>query len=240
MAQKRATSEARPETGTSAQNPTPIAAGNMLVIAMLVLAFGLFGWRAMAVFTSPQSHAPTSSASGELTALVETVTGPNKARIAISQSGAPIILVDGVEGTLSSADAMRLRSLASALNPDAPPAIIRQYVFADGTPARPNAAALGELAALAILLGLAGWSALTVTQTTRKSLPMSPRPYPSDQAPAPRAAQGLAPIISPTGEPSDIKHQNNALDRASALARDNPQATAAIIGTWLRQEGDPA
>lgn len=206
-----------------------------LALAVFVLALGLFSWRAVVIFTIPASApAPTG-----LSSLVETVTGPGLARIARSENGAVIILIDGPEGTLSTADTARLRDLVSVLYPASAPAIIKQYPFAPGTPKRPDTAALAELSALAILLGLSGWFALTVAGSKRKSVPMlTNAPQPETSALVQRPASIAQPAPSSKSAPEQAAH--SALEQAGAIARENPKITAKIIANWLHQKGEPA
>jgi len=206
-----------------------------LVMGMLILALGLLGWRAVTTFTATPAQAPAS----ELSSLVETITGQNRASTALSETGTPIILIDGPEGTLTTLEIARLRELASALYPAGGPAIIKQYPFASGTPTRPSPAALAELAALAILAGLTGWFALTMTQSARKAEPMSALPASPLSARAPKAEMP-AKAPSPTPAHSAQDPAQDPLARAAEIARQDPKATAAIIRNWLHREGGHA
>ena len=202
-----------------------------LVMGMFVLAFGLLGWRALNVFTATPAQGPPS----ELSSLVETITGQNRASTALSETGTPIILIDGAEGTLSTVEVARLRELASALYPTAGPAIIKQYPFASGTPTRPGPAALAELAALAIFVGLTGWFALTGTQSARKAELMSTLP---DSLLSTRALAADPPAAARS--PATANTAQDPLARAAEIARKDPKATAAIIRNWLHREGGHA
>jgi len=206
-----------------------------LVMGMFVLALGLLGWRAVTVFTAAPTQAPAS----ELSSLVETITGQNRASTALSENGTPIILIDGPEGTLTTLEIARLRELASALYPAGGPAIIKQYPFASGTPTRPNSAALAELAALATLAGLTGWFALTMTQSARKAEPMPALPV-SPLSAHTQKAEMPAKALVPTPAHSAQAPAQDPLARAAEIARKDPKATAAIIRNWLHREGGHA
>ena len=202
-----------------------------LVMGMFALAIGLFSWRALNVFTATPAQGPAS----ELSSLVETITGQNRASTALSETGTPIILIDGPEGTLTTVEIARLRELASALYPAGGPAIIKQYPFANGTPTRPGPAALAELAALAVFVGLTGWFALTVTQSARKAELMSTLP---DSPLSTRAPAAVPPAAAHS--PATANTAQDPLTRAAEIANKDPKATAAIIRNWLHREGGHA
>lgn len=196
-----------------------------LCFALLALAIILLGWRTITVFTTPPSKAAPSA----MAAMVETITGPGRARIAQGADGAFLILIDGPVGALASGDVAKLRALAAALAPDAPPAIINQYPFAAGTPLRPGQAALGEIGALCLLVVLAGWLALTLPHKAGNAAPVQISPQPDDHHTArpPALTARNIPASAPPLSP---------VEKAAHLAQTDPEATAAIIRKWLRQE----
>jgi len=196
-----------------------------LAFALCLLASGLLGWRAIAIFTAPASSAAPSS----FERIAETVTGTHQVRVEQGENGALLILINGEIGALANADVTKLRSLAAALYPSAPPAIVRQYPFATGALARPSNSALGELGVLGLLVMLSGWLVLSLTgqktestQAHRKthSAPLAEQPVSHKQLKAETPAPEL---ISP-------------VDKALQMAQKDPEATAEIIRIWLRQE----
>jgi len=209
-------------TDTRALTPRPEAPlWRKLAFAVFALAIGLLGWRGIAIFTAPAAPAPSSA----FERIAETVTGPHQVRVEQGETGTLIILIDGPVGALSKADAEKLRSLAGALYPSAPPAIINQYPFASGTLTRPSNGALGELAALGVLVLLSGWLVLTRITQDRASVQI-PEKTPSIAPETTLPAKTLKPLHEPV----------SPVDKAAQLAQKEPEVTAAIIRKWLRQE----
>lgn len=202
----------------------------MAALGLFVLAGALLGWRAVDVFTAPSGPEIASP----FTALVETVTGAGTARVAAAESGQMLVLIDGPEGALSSATVTQISQMASALYPHAPPPIVRQYPFAVGVAARPADTALGELAALGLLTVIAGWFALTLS-----SARASPAPMEHVSSPSPRNLRQM-PLETPAASAQASLAAPSSVEEAVELATGDPRATAAIIKTWLRQEGGHA
>lgn len=203
-----------------------------IAVCICILAFGLFGWRAIATFT----NTPAQSTAPALTALVETVTGALTTRIAISDTGAALILIDGAENGLSAADASKIRQFTAAIYPDAPPPTIRQYPFATGTPGRPAQSALIELGLLFVLSALSLWIAVSAR----------PEPVEDDTIDAANDDDRItrstlsrvgprAPISQPERQ-HPRQAQSQTLSQANKLAENNPKQTALIIRKWLRQD----
>lgn len=199
---------------------------------LLALTLGLLGWRALAVFTIPALTPPASG----LTAMVETITGPNRVRIAEGTDGARIILIDGLDGSLSKADITKLRELTSALYPDAPPAIIRQFPFAGGHLLRPDKILLAELAILGLLAGFTLWFVMYLAPGTPRATGPLREPE-THRLPALRASPAKA---QPAIRPLTPRHELSPVEKATQLAQTDPETTAAIIRKWLQQEGSRA
>ncbi len=203
-----------------------------LAYALFALALLAMGWRAVSVFTTPSNPVVNT----EFTAVADAIAGPGKTRVVEGDAGALLILIDGVEGSLSTVQTSRLRTLAGTLYPNAPTVTIEQFEFAEGLPGKPGAAALGELALLGCLVLLSGWFAFK--NLTAQSLKNAP----AIQAPAPGAPAHPAPdrvILQPPSQEPPAR-QKPRLDQVAALVQDKPQETAAIIRKWLRQEEGPA
>lgn len=199
-------------------------------VCIFVLAIGLLGWRAVGVFTSP----PTQSATPALTALVETITGAQTTQIAITDTGAALILINGPENGLSAADAGKIRQFAATLSPNAPPPVIRQFEFAAGAPTRPDMAELAELALLGVLVILSGMLALA-----RRVQSVRPNPAIVAAANDDRAqVSSLAPMAAKHRalSPASVSALPQSVDQAIKLANNNPQKTAQIIRQWMRQD----
>lgn len=199
-----------------------------IAVCICLVAIGLFGWRAVATFTSTpaQSNAPA------LTALVETVTGADTTRIAIADTGAALILIDGQENGLSAADAAKIRQFAAALTPDAPPPIIRQYPFASGIAARPGHGPLIELGLLGLLAALSAWFLISSGRAER-DVPIAANDDSS------LAVASIARSAMPAPRPVPVASQKPATDvfqQAGKLASSDPKRTASIIRQWLRQD----
>ena len=197
------------------------AALRKLAFALFALAIGLLGWRALAIFTAPAAPGPSSA----FERIAETVTGAHQVRVEQGENGTLVILIDGPVGALASTDIEQLRSLAGALYPSAPPAIVRQYPFASGPLTRPGNDDLGELTALGLLVLLSGWLVLTclIQDRTPEQIPtQAPSAAPETTLPT----KTLKPLHEPV----------SPVEKATQLAQKDPQTTAAIIGKWLRQE----
>ena len=192
---------------------------------------GLFGWNAIDTFTQPSRQ----SAAHELGALVETVTGEHTTRIAMTETGAALILIDGPENGMSAASAGKIRQIVSTLSPDAPAPIIRQYPFVDGQFSRPDYTALIELGLLGLLAAIAAWFAFSERQIETP-----------DGAGIVEARGGTAPPvlkadakIEPVAErawPTLSTPPPPGLTKAIDLARANPKKTANLIRQWMHQD----
>lgn len=198
-----------------------------LTLCLLVLALGLLGWRALSMFSAP---VPVANAHA-FTPLAETLTGPGHVRVESDPNGALLILIDGPEGALSNALVTRLRNLASRLYPDAPPATIEQYPFADGATPRPSST---DLAELAVLLLIAGGLALSLG----RSIVRAPNHLPDLTTPAHPPASFHPPSLQSVSEPAHAAPpaQLDTVEKAADLAQEDPEATAAIIRQWLHRE----
>lgn len=220
-----ARSKSRPSRAGATRNASPQG----LAFLVLGLALLLLGWRALTVLTAPAQNQINPA----FTAAAETITGPDKLRVVEGDNGQLLILIDGPEGALASADATKLRQLAETLYPNAPPATIRQYPFAKGTPANPKTADLAELGVLMVLVLLAGGLIFRISSSAKPdfeadtTLSHHPRAraVPVNQTPALSAV----PVKRSASPQSPV-------EKATDLAQKNPEATAAIIRKWLRQE----
>lgn len=203
-----------------------------IAVCICLVAIGLFGWRAVATFTSTpaQSNAPA------LTALVETVTGADTTRIAIADTGAALILIDGQENGLSAADAAKIRQFAAALTPDAPPPIIRQYPFASGIAARPGQGALIELGLLGLLAALSAWFLISSGRAGAPIASTSPIAANDETPHADERASLPATPLRPVAPASLTAPSPQIIDQAGKMAGRAPKETARIIRQWLRQD----
>ena len=84
---------------TQTQVQTQSISQQKLAFALLVLTIGLLGWRALTVFTAPDSMTAPSA----FERMAETVTGPHEVRVEQGENGALVILIDGPAGALASA-----------------------------------------------------------------------------------------------------------------------------------------
>jgi hypothetical protein len=221
--------DAYAQKGQSGHSPVSSLTGlpSMLAYALFALALVALGWRAVSVFTS--QAAPVTKS--EFAIVADALIGPGKTRVIEGDAGTRLILIDGLEGSLSSANITRLRELAGALYPDAPTITIKQFEFADGSPGKPDAATLGELAWLGLLVMLSAWLAFRTPAATAALASAPPASAYLAQTPPPqqRTVRSQSPDVPPA-------RQKIQLEQVAALAQDKPHETAAIIEKWLRQE----
>tara|TARA_R110002049_G_scaffold149630_2_gene312674 strand:- start:233 stop:907 length:675 start_codon:yes stop_codon:yes gene_type:complete len=216
-------------------NPGAGPSPRVLALAAFVIAFGLLAWRGSALLTTDNPLSATATPlEASLMNIIEPVAGSGNARISVNTSsdGARTVLV--LLDAAASAQASTVESLVTAaarldvLNGDL--LVMQQATFAKGAPGRPDTAAYGELAFLALLAGLVGWLAFVprddmVFETVAEA-PLRPL------APTPER------ILAPT--PVRTVRASPATGDAAELARKDPARAAEILRGWMNNRTDAA
>jgi len=208
----------------SAKPQTPYA--RLIALSAILLAAGLLSLRAYDVFGKSASEPVGSAAERQLTYLLEPIAGPDKVRVSISGRSEQTILVM-IDGD-PVADTAALRAqiepvLRGSLNfdPESDTLTLSQFPFARGIGGTLTAMEVAELTGLGLLCLLLFGNLIGIkapSLTTPATAPQ--RPTPQVQPPRP-----MAPITPDTPE----------WTKAAKLAESNPNQTAHLVRTWLKQ-----
>ncbi|MBU1288953.1 MAG: hypothetical protein KJ871_14645 [Alphaproteobacteria bacterium] len=206
-----------------------------LALAAFVIALGLLAWRGSTLLTA--DHALPASATpleASLINLVDPVAGAGNARISVTTTAAGgrtvLVLLDAAEAARASTieslvtTAARLDVAAGDL------LVIQTAPFARGAPGRPDSQAYGELALLALLVGLAGWLGFA---------PRADSEVPGTTTEHPKAPME-APVHSLTTTAMRPLRTVPVTSDVADLARKDPARAADILRGWMKNETDAA
>ncbi|MFN7056020.1 hypothetical protein [Hyphomonas sp.] len=193
-----------------------------LLILAIALALGV--WRAASLLTGPDMthHSP---AEASLAALVEPLSGKNRARVSVThnrEGGRTVfVLLDAGAGAVPvKADVERVLTAAAGIDPARGDRLaVEETVFARGLPGRPDAAAWAELGALGIMGLLAAAIAMFPGRAPAASVTVRAETRPEIRPEA--SIRPLRPAAVPL--PSD----------AVELARRDPAKAAEVLRGWI-------
>ena len=211
--------------------PSPRA----LALAAFVIALGLLAWRGSALLTSDNPLPATATPlEASLMNIIEPIAGPGNARISVNTSATGgrtvLVLLDADAGDQASTIESLVTAAARLDVMTGDLLVMQQAAFAKGAPGRPDAAAYGELAFLALLAGLLGWLAFVPREEmVFESIEEAPL---RTLAPATERALASTPIhpvrtVQPTSD-------------AAELARKDPARAADILRGWMTNRTDAA
>jgi hypothetical protein len=197
----------------------------------LLIALGLLGWRAAALFSQASGDVARGPAETALYATLEPVAGKGHLRLALTRDAAGARTVFMLLDSASNADRAQLQgvaALAAGLSAEAGDRVIIEETAFASTSAVPGIAGWAELAALSGLALLSGliWSVSLRTATTAPAaipaIPAAPdAPLPRNDLTAARRPVAAAPPPS----------------AAADLARTDPAGAADILREWMSGSG---
>lgn len=226
-------------TGDPAAGPA-----RAVLLGALALALCLLGWRAVETFTAPVPAATPGPASTTNTlALLETVTGPGRVKLARlnSQQDARsfLVMVDAeVPADIDTARIETILAASAGFDKKAGDTLtVDVFPFAPGVSARPDRPALIEIGGLAVLSALlAGLLAMPRGPSRPDIRDLD------DAAPAQRPATRLRAIAPDRLGELDLLSADDspAVRQAGDVAASNPAAAANVLRRWMRTGSDAA
>jgi hypothetical protein len=198
----------------------------LAALLVLAIALALGVWRAAGLLTGPDM-AHHSPAEASLAALIEPVSGKNRARVSVShnrEGGRTVFVLLDTGGGPVKADLERILTTAAGLDTARGDRLaIEETVFARGLPGRPDSAAWVELGSLGVIALLAAGLALfpgraqAVQAETRERL--------ADTRNEIRPEPTLRPLRGSQADvPADVVD----------LARRDPARAAEVLRGWMQ------
>ncbi|MDJ0922595.1 MAG: hypothetical protein QNI84_15815 [Henriciella sp.] len=207
----------------SATARTPITR-NLTLVALLVAA-GVFSLRLFDVLQPAPATAPVGSQQErEVTALLETVTGPGQVKVAVH--GGPekswLVLINGAPDSARIERIETILAASTGFRPGTDTLTVSEFEFATSARSQvPYQGAL-ELTGLGlIVLILGGLSLRGAERSSAGAVQVLP-------------AQTTSPRAAPDAAPPGLS-QDTAIERAGALAEANPDGTVRLLRTWMSE-----
>lgn len=203
----------------------------LLALAAILIAAGLFAFRAYDLFGGTKSEPIGSSVAQELTYLLEPITGKDRARVSVSGLApkSVLILMDGDVAEDLRPVRARIEPILTAsigFDPERDTLTLSQFPFARGVGASIEPLHLAELTGLGLLIAI-----LIAFGTFRTPQPVVAAPIADPRPVAPRE-------VIPTRLASlDVEPVSDLLE-ASEMAEQNPNETARLVRSWMSYAED--
>jgi hypothetical protein len=215
-------------------NPGAGASPRALALTAFVIALGLLAWRGSVLLTSDSALPVTATPlEASLMNIIDPVVGTGNARISVNtaDTGARTVLV--LLDAAASSQASTIEGLVTAaarMDVAAGDLLITQKAeFVRGTPGRPDTRAYGELAMLALLVGMLGWMAFVPQAESVAEVAIDPPLHTlvtEQRAIAPAPVRTVRTAV-PTTDAAD-------------LVRKDPARAADILRGWMANRTDAA
>ena len=215
----------------SAKDRPPMT--RFLALAALILAAGLFAFRAYDVFNTPTSEPVGSTLEREITYLLEPITGAERVRVAVTM-GSPktvLVMIDGESGSDLRALRTQIERVLTAsmgFNVEADTLTLSQFPFATGLNGAPTPLETAELSGFGLLVLLLLGVSLNPQRARANAVPI---------ANAPRPEALVAPRV-PAAMPQPSLPAPNELSSATQLAEAKPVETAGLVRGWMSYAED--